>query len=72
MDFSEQPLVTFLGSAQLDSSQEAAALAGMYHFIYVTPEKVLQRGFLEQIGTMHTCIKPLCLTAIDESHCVSE
>ena len=69
---SEQPLATFLGSAQLDSSEEAAAFEGKYHLIYVTPEKVLQRGFLERIGTMHTCIKPLCLIAIDESHCVSE
>jgi ATP-dependent DNA helicase RecQ/Werner syndrome ATP-dependent helicase len=69
---SDQPLATFLGSAQSDHSQEAAALAGKYRLVYVTPEKLLQTGFLNQISSMHTSTTPLSLIAIDESHCVSE
>ena len=68
---SQEPLATFLGSGQLDASQEAAALAGKYRLVYVTPEKLLSGGFLEQLARMHT-LRPLSLIAIDESHCVSE
>jgi ATP-dependent DNA helicase RecQ/Werner syndrome ATP-dependent helicase len=69
---SEEPLATFLGSAQTNASEEAAALAGKYRLVYVTPEKLLSGGFLDQLARMHTITRPLSLIAIDESHCVSE
>ena len=69
---SEEPLATFLGSAQMHASEEAAALAGKYRLVYVTPEKLISGGFLNQLARMHTTTRPLSLIAIDESHCVSE
>lgn len=68
----QQPVATFLGSAQTDPSQEMAALNGQYRVVYVTPEKLLSSGFLDELARMHTSICPLSLIAIDESHCVSE
>lgn len=64
---SAEPLATFLGSAQVNPSEEMAALAGKYRLVYVTPEKLLSGGFLNDVSRMN-----LACIAIDESHCVSE
>lgn len=67
-----EPLATFLGSAQTDPAQESAALRGEFRVVYVTPEKLLSSGFLNQLANMHTSTRRLSLIAIDESHCVSK
>jgi ATP-dependent DNA helicase RecQ/Werner syndrome ATP-dependent helicase len=66
-----QPLATFLGSAQTDATEETAALNGTYRLVYVTPEKLLSRGFLHQVAQSPLGRSLVCI-AIDESHCVSE
>lgn len=65
-------LATFLGSGQTDPSMERAALQGEYLLVYVTPEKLLSAGFLDQLTALHTTKKEIGLIAIDEAHCVSE
>jgi ATP-dependent DNA helicase RecQ len=62
-------VATFLGSGQTDASAESRALRGDYHLIYVTPEKLLNGNFLQQISHLHSRI---AVIAIDEAHCVSE
>ena len=62
---SERNIATFLGSAQHDSRAESKALAGEYPLVYVTPEKLMASGFIDQLSRLN-----LCLIAIDESHCV--
>jgi ATP-dependent DNA helicase RecQ/Werner syndrome ATP-dependent helicase len=66
-----QPLATFLGSAQTDASEETAALHGAYRLVYVTPEKLLSRGFLHRVARSSMAHSLVCV-AVDESHCVSE
>jgi RecQ family ATP-dependent DNA helicase len=69
---SNEPVATFLGSAQQDPQEERKAMQGKYNLIYVTPEKLSTSGFLDQLAVLHSKYKPICLFAIDESHCVSE
>mmetsp|Transcript_43213 Transcript_43213/g.100802 ORF Transcript_43213/g.100802 Transcript_43213/m.100802 type:complete len:871 (+) Transcript_43213:22-2634(+) len=57
----------FLGSAQFDANIEAAALAGDYTLVYVTPEKLTSGNFLNRLSQC-----PMLLLAIDEAHCISE
>ena len=68
---SNEPVATYFGSAQTHSYNEGEALTGKYNLIYVTPEKLLTNGFLNRIADLHA-VKPICLFAVDEAHCVSE
>ena len=63
-----RPRACFLGSAQVNPGTEAAALAGQFSLVYLTPEK-LTGGFLSKLKAAAT---PLLLVAIDEAHCISE
>jgi len=67
-------LATFLGSGQMDASQERAALRGQFLLVYVTPEKLLSAGFLQQLSALHANPnkRQIGLFAVDEAHCVSE
>lgn len=65
-------IATFLGSSQTDYGAEGRALNGEYRLVYVTPEKLTQGGFLDRLASMHNNGSPICLIAVDESHCVSE
>ena len=62
---STAPLATYLGSGQLDNSQQWKALRGDFRLIYVTPEKLQTNGFLDRLSKLD-----VGLIAIDESHCV--
>ena len=62
----EPPLATYLGSGQLDASQESKAMRGDFLLIYVTPEKLQTSGFLDRLSKLNH----VGLIAIDESHCV--
>ena len=68
----DRQLATFLGSGQPDPTQETKALRGEFPLVYVTPEKLLSNGFLEQLADLHSKRGALSLFAVDESHCVSE
>ncbi|CAB9500421.1 syndrome ATP-dependent helicase homolog [Seminavis robusta] len=66
-------IATFLGSGQTDKSKEHAAIQeGKFPIIYLTPEKLLSAGFLQQLERLHTTTREIGLIAIDESHCVSD
>ena len=58
-------IATYLGSGQLDKSQEEKAMRGEYLLVYLTPEKLLSTGFLDRMAKLNPC-----LIAVDESHCV--
>jgi len=60
---------TFLGSAQFDPGEEAAALRGERQLVFVTPEKL--ELWLDQIAGLHSRVG-LSLIAIDEAHCASQ
>lgn len=62
-------LATFLGSGQTDRSVERDALQGKFRLVYITPEKLLSAGFLDQLASLHKT-KVIGLLAIDEAHCV--
>lgn len=64
-------LAVLLGSAQVDPSVEQRALQGEFRFIFLSPEKLLQTGFLEKLQALHYS-KGLSLVAVDEAHCMSE
>ena len=64
-DENSNPLATYLGSGQLDASQESKAMRGDFLLIYVTPEKLQTTGFLDRLSKLD-----VGLIAIDESHCV--
>jgi RecQ family ATP-dependent DNA helicase len=68
----DEPLGTFLGSGQMDSTMEERALLGEFPIVYVTPEKLMSGNFLDRLAFMHTSVKRVLLIAVDESHCVSE
>ena len=65
-------VATFLGSGQVDASEEQRALNGEYTLVYVTPEKLLSGNFLDRLHQMHTTKRQILMFAIDEAHCVSE
>jgi superfamily II DNA helicase RecQ len=72
----DEPIAAFLGSAQLDASVERNALQGKYKILYVTPEKMTQDAFLDQLARLHSSTSSssrnnkICLIAVDEAHCV--
>jgi ATP-dependent DNA helicase RecQ len=72
MNNNSNNVATFLGSGQLDKNEESSALQGRYLLIYLTPEKLLSPGFLQQLATLHKTRREIGLVAIDESHCISE
>jgi RecQ family ATP-dependent DNA helicase len=59
----------YLGSAQTDTSVSAAAWAGDYSFIYLTPELAVNRA--DALRALRDS-RGLALVAVDESHCLSE
>jgi DEAD/DEAH box helicase len=69
----EQNIAAFLGSAQTDAAVERDALQGKFNILYVTPEKMTQGNFLDQLGRLHSspsARRKICLIAVDEAHCV--
>jgi DEAD/DEAH box helicase len=71
----DEPIAAFLGSAQLDANVERNALQGKYKILYVTPEKMTQDAFLDQLARLHSSSNSssgtkICLIAVDEAHCV--
>lgn len=60
-------MATYLGSAQTDDQAERRALNGEYRIVYLTPEKLMARGFLDRLAGLD-----LALVAFDEAHCVSQ
>ena len=64
---SNEKLATYLGSAQTDGMEEVRALRGEYPLVYITPEKLMVNGFLDQLAKLD-----LCCVAVDEAHCVSQ
>ena len=64
-------VAVLLGSAQVDPSIEGKALNGEFRFVFVSPEKMVKRGFLEKLLGLHYT-NGLALVAIDEAHCISE
>lgn len=60
---------TYLNSTLAPEDYQSSVqrmMAGEYDLVYVSPEKLLQPYFLNQIGQI-----PLSLFAVDEAHCVS-
>ena len=67
-----QKIATYLGSAQNDANAERDVLRGVFRIVYLTPEKLLQAGFLNKLTNLHQTVTPIGCIAIDEAHCVSE
>lgn len=40
---------------------------GLYHFLYVSPERLESEEFRERLARL-----PICLIAVDEAHCISQ
>lgn len=71
----QKDIATFLGSAQMDPEAESKALAGQFPLVYVSPEKLMQSGFLQRLENFHRNPNGkggILLLAVDEAHCVSE
>jgi ATP-dependent DNA helicase RecQ/Werner syndrome ATP-dependent helicase len=64
---SNQKLATYLGSGQMDGTEEMRAFQGEYRLVYITPEKLTTAGFLDRLANLD-----LCCIAVDEAHCVSQ
>jgi hypothetical protein len=69
----QNDIAAFLGSAQTDANIEREALQGKFNILYVTPEKMTQVNFLDELGRLHSSPstrRKICLIAVDEAHCV--
>lgn len=63
------PLATYLGSAQADAGEEAAALAGERPVVFLSPEKVMDGATVPRLDALRRSGR-LALIAIDEAHCI--
>lgn len=63
------PLATYLGSAQSDAGEEAAALAGERPVVFLSPEKVMDGTTVPRLDALRRSGR-LALIAIDEAHCI--
>eukprot|EP00854_Cymbomonas_tetramitiformis_P030005 gene30005-37456_t len=70
-DEARSMMVKGIDALQSAQQTEAAALAGDYRLIYVTPEKLTSGTFLDRLATLHAR-QGLALLAVDEAHCVSQ
>lgn len=63
------PLATYLGSAQADAGEEAAAMAGERPVVFLSPEKVMDGATVPRLDALRRSGR-LALIAIDEAHCI--
>lgn len=63
------PLATYLGSAQADAGEEAAAMAGERPVVFLSPEKVMDGSTVPRLDALRRSGR-LALIAIDEAHCI--
>lgn len=63
------PLATYLGSAQADAGEEAAALSGERPVVFLSPEKVMDGSTVPRLDALRRSGR-LALIAIDEAHCI--